>query len=160
MCISTVIYTRYDVMRKCWYEKPEQRPSFSELASEIASLLTHLAGYLELETITGILSKAKQVEKRSIKSAYSADFDPALGVGSLSRQDILTPIGIAIHLDPSNDIETGGFSPQMGRRVGSPMAIQGGIAKALDTCSMESVSSCGSEVAAIMSDNIPNGETA
>ena len=36
------------VMRKCWREDPEERPTFSQLSSIVDKLLTSIAGYTEL----------------------------------------------------------------------------------------------------------------
>ena len=36
------------VMRKCWKEDPEQRPTFSQLSSIVDKLLTSISGYTAL----------------------------------------------------------------------------------------------------------------
>ncbi len=35
-------------MNSCWYEAPDERPSFSELAKELESILSSMVGYMEL----------------------------------------------------------------------------------------------------------------
>ncbi len=35
-------------MTSCWYEDPEERPSFDELAAELEKVLSIMVGYVEL----------------------------------------------------------------------------------------------------------------
>ncbi len=35
-------------MNSCWYEAPDERPSFSELAKYLESMLSNMVGYIEL----------------------------------------------------------------------------------------------------------------
>ncbi len=39
------------VMRKCWREDPEERPTFSQLSSIVERLLASIAGYSELSMV-------------------------------------------------------------------------------------------------------------
>ena len=39
------------MMRKCWRESPEERPTFSELSSLVGKLLMSIAGYTELSMV-------------------------------------------------------------------------------------------------------------
>ena len=52
MLLLSVIFfgNRYDVMKRCWQEKPEQRPPFSELVAVISTSLEGMSGYLDLTT--------------------------------------------------------------------------------------------------------------
>ena len=46
-CLTVDIqYCRYSLMLDCWQAQPKDRPSFSELASNLSSLLEPLADYL------------------------------------------------------------------------------------------------------------------
>ena len=141
-------------MRKCWRHNPDKRPLFSELASEIVNILTSIAGYLELETITGIVRKPVSRGERRKKCV---SLDTTLEDDGLKKQDVLTPVGIAIHLDPSDVFESSGGRPHSLQQNGS-VSSQSGKFKMPGKGSMESVSSCGSEVAAIMGDHTPGGE--
>ena len=52
MClvITDLLYCRYDIMKKCWQEEPEQRPTFSELVTVISTSLEGMSVYLDLTT--------------------------------------------------------------------------------------------------------------
>eukprot|EP00731_Ephydatia_muelleri_P038734 Em0884g2a len=41
----------YDLMRRCWYQEPESRPSFLNLVSAICEILEPLAGYLDFKML-------------------------------------------------------------------------------------------------------------
>ena len=41
---------RYDVMKRCWQEEPEHRPTFSEMVTVISTSLEGMSGYLDLTT--------------------------------------------------------------------------------------------------------------
>ncbi len=82
-------------MKKCWHKSPDKRPSFSELAAEISGLLTNLAGYLTLETITGCTLPVIKVEDAGSESS----------VESLRSADWETEPGIVIHLTAAGEDE-------------------------------------------------------
>ena len=48
MCYATLNYYRYTMMRKCWEISPQNRPTFSELHSNISKYIAHIGGYLEM----------------------------------------------------------------------------------------------------------------
>ncbi len=90
-------------MNKCWHKSPDKRPTFSELAAEITGLLTNLAGYLTLETINGIVRESPPVEVENEKGGDSGSMS-SLDESNLKKRDLVTPVGIAIHLERSNSI--------------------------------------------------------
>ena len=47
--IKYLSHFRYAVMRQCWNENPDHRPTFEELSKEFESLLQSNANYLDLE---------------------------------------------------------------------------------------------------------------
>ncbi len=51
------------LMRKCWREDPEERPTFSQLSSIVERLLTSIAGYTELGMV--LLNTIQEVEQLS-----------------------------------------------------------------------------------------------
>ena len=81
----------------CWKHNPDKRPTFTELISEIANILVPLAGYLQLETITGIIKDSQEEEKESTRPKRTTTSI------RLSQQDLVTPVGIVVHLDPCPD---------------------------------------------------------
>ena len=36
------------MIASCWYEDPEERPSFDELATQLDKVLSNIVGYVEL----------------------------------------------------------------------------------------------------------------
>ncbi|XP_064398640.1 plexin-A2-like [Halichondria panicea] len=50
-----------EVMRQCWREDPEERPTFSQLSSTVDKLLTSIAGYTELGMV--LLNTVQEVEQ-------------------------------------------------------------------------------------------------
>ena len=40
--------SRYGLMMSCWDKEQEKRPAFSELVTDISTILEGMAGYLEL----------------------------------------------------------------------------------------------------------------
>ncbi len=96
-------------MQKCWNKSPDARPTFSELSIEITRLLTSLAGYLDLETITGIIRESSPPETENhvcpttlVDSTNGST--SSLGEETLKEGDVVTAVGIAIHLERSNSI--------------------------------------------------------
>ena len=51
------------MMRKCWSEAPEERPTFSQLSSIVERLLTSISGYTELGMV--LLNTIQEVEQLS-----------------------------------------------------------------------------------------------
>ncbi len=51
------------LMRKCWREDPEERPTFSQLSSIVERLLTSISGYTELGMV--LLNTIQEVEQLS-----------------------------------------------------------------------------------------------
>ncbi len=49
------------VMRQCWREDPEERPTFSQLSAIVESLLTSIAGYIELGMV--LLNTSQEEEE-------------------------------------------------------------------------------------------------
>ena len=48
MCYAMLYYHRYTMMRKCWEMSSQNRPTFSELHSNISKYIAHIGGYLEM----------------------------------------------------------------------------------------------------------------
>ncbi len=48
-------------MRQCWREDPEERPTFSQLSAIVESLLTSIAGYIELGMV--LLNTSQEEEE-------------------------------------------------------------------------------------------------
>ena len=46
--INYTLYDRYEIMRKCWEMRLDDRPSFMELNKTTSKYVEHIAGYLEL----------------------------------------------------------------------------------------------------------------
>ena len=44
------------IMKQCWHADPDDRPTFSELQSEISSALTTMAGYMEFSEFASVAS--------------------------------------------------------------------------------------------------------
>ena len=42
------------VMKECWKEDPNERPTFSQLQTEISSTLTTMAGYMEFSEFASV----------------------------------------------------------------------------------------------------------
>jgi len=62
-------------MRKCWREDPAKRPTFSELASTLASFLQSVAGYMELS----MTLPASEVEPQQEDMETAVQADPEEG---------------------------------------------------------------------------------
>ena len=51
------------VMRKCWREDPEERPTFSQLSSIVERLLASISGYTELGMVLVDTSQEEELSK-------------------------------------------------------------------------------------------------
>ena len=86
-------------MNQCWLHNPEERPTFSEVASMVTNILEPIAGYLDLQTITGIVASHHE-DNRHAKHKHQST--ASLDVPALSH-GVTTPVGITIHLDRWSD---------------------------------------------------------
>ena len=43
-----MIHHRYNIMKECWEELPDNRPTFSDLVTTISASLEAIAGYMDL----------------------------------------------------------------------------------------------------------------
>lgn len=91
-------------MKKCWHRDPKMRPAFSELCTELNRLLTSLAGYLDLETITGIIRESSPPVEADKEACDDTSSMSSLGDNILKKQDVMTSAGIAIHLQRTDSI--------------------------------------------------------
>ncbi len=57
---------RLSLMNSCWYEAPDERPSFSKLATELESMLSSLVGYMELNMTLTVTPGDDDGENRCI----------------------------------------------------------------------------------------------
>ena len=51
LLLISLIHSYKTVMQQCWHGDPDQRPIFSQLRDQINSIVTTMAGYLEISTI-------------------------------------------------------------------------------------------------------------
>ncbi len=56
------------VMRKCWREDPEERPTFSQLSSIVERLLTAISGYTELGMVLVDTSQEEEELSKSVSN--------------------------------------------------------------------------------------------
>ena len=48
---TTVFFSYNNVMKSCWQEQPEERPTFSELVTVISTTLVGMVDYLDLNSL-------------------------------------------------------------------------------------------------------------
>ena len=49
--LHSLIHSYKTVMQQCWHGNPDQRPTFSQLRTQIDTLITEMAGYMEFSMI-------------------------------------------------------------------------------------------------------------
>ena len=90
-------YFRYVIMRQCWYDDPNDRPSFTDLRVQLEMLLTRDRNYLELDNINVPLS-TPETSSGSPESDETASLlaAQALQTTRKSSKDELT-VNVCIH---------------------------------------------------------------
>ena len=114
---------RYELMRECWDQHPDHRPAFSKITQNIEVFLTGIAGYLSLDAITGFVQDNSCPDVTEVKGERlkKSDSDSSL---NLIKHDIVTPVGISIHLEPDTT-EDGGNCPTPTDLTTTPKNVTG-----------------------------------
>ncbi len=135
---------RYEVMIRCWDQEPDARPSFSEIFRDIQTLLTGLADYLSLESITGFVNPANVVpstatepEETGHRDRQASNLEKSSSTSSLNlkKHDIVTPVGISIHLERSPSIILEDEQTMLHKRT---VSVQSTLADLVEETSQES----------------------
>jgi len=53
---------RYDIMKDCWKELPNERPAFSVLVRTISAMVGEIAGYLDLTATPLVVDVGVDIE--------------------------------------------------------------------------------------------------
>ncbi len=113
-------------MNKCWEHDPDSRPAFSELSRDIQCLLTGLADYLSLEAITGFMAPSITITEDDNQVHEESNLGKSLSTSSLSlkHHDIITPVGISIHLERTPSII---FEEEQKKLQNGSVPVQNGL---------------------------------
>ena len=66
---------RYELIKLCWVESCDKRPSFQELVQRVNSLLEGVAGYLDFSAFSGESQTAVQGYDHLEKSTANKGYD-------------------------------------------------------------------------------------
>ena len=75
MLYAVILFFSYAIMRSCWKSEPKDRPSFTDLVTEINSLLYDLRDYLPV-----IDSQDNSIDDSSCESSPDHGYQSIIGI--------------------------------------------------------------------------------